>query len=80
MSAASGSHAENVFSIEVPVTVTVASRAIRLGDVLALAPGTILKLDQQPGQSLRIEAAGQHVGRGTAVKVGDQLGVKVQTS
>ncbi len=79
MNAPPGSHAANVLATEVPVAVTVANRVICLGEVLELAPGVVLKLDQQKDQALHIETAGQHVGNGTAVKIGDRLGVKFQS-
>jgi len=67
------------FLLEIPLelTVEVGRRAMAIGDLIDLMPGTIVELDRPAGEQLDILANGKLVARGEAVVVGDRYGVRV---
>lgn len=67
-----------LMKIEVPVIVQVAERSMPLQDVLALGPGTIIDLPKSVDEPLEILVNNKPVGRGRAVRVGENYGVQVQ--
>ena len=50
-----------------------------LGDVLALAPGTIIELPNHSDDKLTLCVNNKAVGRGSAVKVGENFGICISS-
>jgi type III secretion protein Q len=50
---------------------------LTLGEIQALAPGALLQLARPLEEALDIVANGKRIGRGTLVKIGDSVGVRV---
>lgn len=66
-----------ILRIEVPVIVQIASRDMRVRDVANLAPGAIIELPKLADEDLEILVSNQPIGLGTAVKVGENFGIRV---
>ncbi len=67
------------FLLDVPLQVTaeLGRRKMRIGDLLALAKGSVIELDKVAGEPLDIRVNGQLVARGEAVVVNDKFGVRL---
>lgn len=63
--------------LEVPVIVRLGERSISLREVVGLVPGTILELPKNADEELDLLVNNQPVGKGLAVKVGENFGVRV---
>jgi flagellar motor switch protein FliN/FliY len=59
------------------VIVQIASRDMPVEDVLKLSPGAIIELPKLADEELEILVANKQIGLGTAVKVGENFGVRV---
>lgn len=66
-----------ILQLEVPFIVRLGERAMSLGDVLALAPGAIVELDKTADEELEVLVNNKQIGAGTAVKVGENFGVRI---
>lgn len=66
-----------ILQLEVPFIVRLGERAMSLGEVLALAPGAIVELDKTADEELEILVNNKQIGAGTAVKVGENFGVRI---
>ena len=66
-----------ILNLEVPLIVTIGGCEAPLRDVLNLAPGSVLKLLQSAGDELEVSVSNMPIGAGRAVKVGDNLGVRI---
>lgn len=67
------------FLLDIPLelTVEVGRRAMTMGELIDLMPGTVVELDRPAGDHLDILANGKIVARGEAVVVGDRYGVRI---
>ena len=67
------------FLMDVPLQVTVelGRRRLRIGDLLALAKGSVVELDKVAGEPLDVRVNDQLVARGEAVVVNDKFGVRL---
>jgi len=67
------------FLLDIPLelTVEVGRRAMTMGELIDLMPGTVVELDRPAGEHLDILANGKIVARGEAVVVGDRYGVRI---
>lgn len=63
--------------IEVPLRVQIASRVMRMEEVIALSPGAIIELPKLADEELEIMVSDKQIGLGRAVKVGENFGVRV---
>ena len=68
---------ESILALEVPVIVQIAERTMPLEEVMAMAPGAIIELPKSSDGDLEILVNNKTVGTGTAVKVGENYGVRV---
>lgn len=68
-----------ILKIEVPVIVQVAQRNMTMKDVINLAPGSIIELPKLIDEDLDVLVNNQIIGRGAAVKVGENFGVRIST-
>lgn len=60
-----------------PLIVEIARRTMAVEDVMTLAPGAIIELPKSSSAELEIMVNNKPVGAGTAVKVGENFGVRV---
>lgn len=67
----------SILCLEVPVIVQLGAKEMRLGEVLALAPGVIIELPKQVDEELDLLINNKAIGRGVAVKVGENFGLRV---
>ena len=70
---------ETILKLSVPVIVQVGERYIPLDDVLALAPGAILEMNKSAESELELLVNNKAIGTGTAVKVGENFGVRISS-
>lgn len=78
----SGSHAAKfsvarLLSMEVPVIVKLASRSLTVQEVTQLKLGSILEFDLPADSELDLLINNKCIGHGTAVKVGENFGLRV---
>lgn len=63
--------------LEVPLIVLVDQREMTVGEVLHLAPGAIIELPKESDDELDIYVNNKPIGHGSAVKVGENFGVRI---
>lgn len=63
--------------LEVPISVRLGERSLRMRDVLALVPGSIIELPQRAEDELTLVVNNKALGLGHAVKVGENFGLKI---
>lgn len=68
---------QTILKLEVPLIVTVGSRRVDVEEVLGLGPGSILELGKSSDEELEVLINNKPVGTGTAVKVGENFGVRI---
>ena len=66
---------EQVFDVPVIVSAVLGSSRMPIGDLLKLAPGTVLELDRKVGEAIDILVNNRLVARGEVVLVDERLGV-----
>jgi len=68
---------QTLLKLRVPVIVQVGQRSMPLDDILALGPGAIVELTKSAEEELDLLVNNKQVGRGTAVKVGENFGIRI---
>ena len=68
---------KSILTLEVPVIVQIGERLMPVEDVLSMAPGAIIELPKSADDDLEILVNNKVIGTGTAVKVGENFGVRV---
>jgi flagellar motor switch protein FliN/FliY len=63
--------------LEVPVIVRLGERTLTLGEVIGLAPGAIIELPKTAEAELDLLVNNKQIGTGTAVKVGENFGLRI---
>ena len=63
--------------LEVPLIVVIGARLMPVKDVMNLAPGAIVELPKLADEDLEILVNNKRIGAGSAVKVGENFGIKV---
>ena len=71
------SEVESILKLTVPVIVQLGRRSLPLDDVLSLGPGTIIELTKHHEEELDLLANNKPIGTGTAVKVGENFGLRI---
>ena len=66
-----------VVKLEVPVIVRVGERHVAMEEILSMGPGAILELDKPAEEELTLLVNNKPIGRGEAVKVGENFGIRV---
>ena len=66
---------EAVFDVPVQVSAVLGRARMEVGELLKLAPGTVLELDRKVGEAIDIYVNNRLVARGEVVLVEDKLGV-----
>lgn len=73
------SNADRLHKLEVPVIVELGRRRLKLGEVVNLLPGTIIDLEKDADSELELLVNNQVVATGSAVKVGENFGLRLST-
>jgi len=66
-----------VLDIRVPLTVVLAQKTMTLGQVLVLAPGTVVEFDKGVAAPLELLLNERRIALGRAVRVGENFGLQV---
>lgn len=77
MPGARPSNLEQILALEVPVSVRLGERSLRVAEVTSLAPGAIIELPKHADAELELVVNNKVVGCGRAVKVGEKFGMKI---
>ena len=70
---------DTLLKLSVPVIVQVGQRRLTMQEVLELAPGTLLELNKPSEADLELLVNNKPIGMGTAVKVGENFGVRISS-
>lgn len=68
---------EKILQLTVPIIVRLSTRSFAVADVMDFSPGTILEFDKQVDEPLDLMINNKCIGRGIAVKVGENFGLRV---
>ncbi len=68
---------ETILALEVPVIVQIAERVMTVDEVTEIAPGAIIELPKSASDDLEIRVNNKTIGTGSAVKVGENYGIRV---
>lgn len=68
---------QTILNLSVPVIVQLGHRRMSLDDVLSLGPGVIIELNRPADEELDLRVNNKTIGQGTAVKVGENFGLRV---
>lgn len=66
-----------ILKLEVPIVVEIGRRAIALGDVKAMVPGSIIELPKGSEEELELLVNNKPIGTGIAVKVVENFGLQI---
>ncbi len=69
--------ASRILEIQVPVIVTLAERTMALSEILSLTTGSIVEFEKAADSELDLMINNKCIGRGQAVKVGENFGLRV---
>ncbi len=72
-------HIERILALEVPIVVRLGTRMLRVSEVTALVPGSIIELPKNADSELDLMVNNRVVGTGLAVKVGENFGIRIST-
>lgn len=67
-----------ILRLRVPLIVRLSERKMKLREVLALAPGAIIELPKHADDPLDLLVNNVRIGGGTAVKVGENFGLRIE--
>lgn len=70
-------YSRSLLRISVPVKVTLASKRMKVSDIVELGVGAIIEFDKSCDDALNVEVGDQTVAAGEAVKVGDKFGLRL---
>lgn len=70
-------HTQRILRMRVPVIVKLAERDMPVAEVLKITGGSILEFDHPADAELDLLVNNKTIGRGQAVKVGENFGLKV---
>lgn len=66
-----------ILKLEVPVIVRLGERSVSVLEVINWVPGSIIELPKQAEDELDLVVGDKQVGYGTAVKVGENFGIRL---
>jgi flagellar motor switch protein FliN/FliY len=72
-----GAALPQILRLEVPLVVRLGERKLGLQEVVSLLPGAILELPKNAEEELEILVNNRVIGRGAAVKVGENFGIRI---
>jgi flagellar motor switch protein FliN len=73
----SETYCRSILHVEVPVVVTLASKRMKIDQVLRLVPGAMIQFDKPCDSPMTLEVSGQPIAEGEVVKVGDKFGIRI---
>jgi flagellar motor switch protein FliN/FliY len=68
-----------ILNLEVPVIVRLGERNMTLREVMTLVPGSIIEIPKLADDELDLMINNERIGIGTAVKVGENFGLRLTT-
>ncbi len=68
---------QQILRLEVPVVVRLGQREMSVADVVSLVPGAIIDVLRPAASELELLVNDQPIGAGTAVKVGENFGIRI---
>ncbi len=68
---------QTILKLKVPLIVTVGARRVSVDTVLGLGPGSIVELGKSSDEDLEVLINNKQIGRGEAVKVYENFGVRI---
>ncbi len=68
---------DRVLKLEVPIVVLIGQRKSTVAEALQLAPGMIIELPKNAEDELELLVNNKTIATGTAVKVGENFGIKL---
>lgn len=68
---------DTIHGLEVPIVVLLGERQMTVTGVLALAPGAIIELPKPAEDELDLLVNNRKIGQGTAVKLGENFGIRI---
>ncbi len=71
------SNLDQILKIDVPIVVRVGERKMPLFEVLRLVPGSMIELPKHAEDELDLLVNNREIGVGTAVKVGENFGLRI---
>lgn len=71
------SDVKGILSLEVPLIVLLGDRQMKVADVVSMATGSIIELPKGADEELTVLVNNKPVGSGSAVKVGENFGIKI---
>jgi flagellar motor switch protein FliN len=74
---ASGNNISRVLKLHVPVIVQLAERNMALSEIVSLSTGAIIEFEKPADTELDLMINNKCIGRGQAVKVGENFGLRV---
>lgn len=70
---------QRLMAIEVPVIVELGRRRMTVGEVMRLSVGAIIEFHKSSNDDLDLLVNNKPIGRGQAVKVGENFGIRIST-
>lgn len=68
---------KSIVSLEVPLVVVLGERPLKIQDIRNWVPGSIVELGKEADDDLEVRVNNKSIGNGTAVKIGENFGVKI---
>ncbi len=68
---------DQILKLEVPIVVRLGERRMSLAEVVSLLPGAIIELAKQSEDELDLLVNNKQIATGTAVKVGENFGLRI---
>jgi flagellar motor switch protein FliN/FliY len=68
-----------ILNLEVPVIVQLAERTMPMADIMNLTTGAIIEFEKSADDDLDLMINNKCIGRGNAVKVGENFGLRINT-
>ena len=68
---------QRILGLSLPITATLAERDMTVQSILALTPGSIIEFDVPCDAELTLSVANHSIGRGKAVKAGENFGIRI---
>jgi flagellar motor switch protein FliN/FliY len=70
---------QRLLAIEVPIIVRLGSRRLTVAEVMRFAVGAIIEFNKSSDEDMDLLANNKSIGKGQAVKVGENFGIKITT-
>lgn len=68
---------KSIMSLEVPLVVVLGEQTLMINDIRNWIPGSIVELGKEAEEDLEIRINNKRIGEGSAVKIGENFGIRV---